>query len=190
MPKEATMPYRKPIRRALAVAALAVLSLTLVAAAAIANGDDSRPSKYRTSERLVVRGDATVTDNCDPNACQLQLTDGEFRGTPVGSGPYTGDINLKTADAFPNGEGGVCAPIQARIELGAGTPDRLVLAVWGDSCQDGAGDPSTTSFTGLAQFVVVRGTGSYSKASGSGTASFLEDAADHDRMTLIGRISQ
>jgi hypothetical protein len=189
MPKEATMQSRKPIRRALAVAALAVLSLTLATAAAIANGDDSPPSKHRTSERLVVRGEATVTDNCGPNGCQLQLKDGEFRGTPVGTGPYTGDINLKIAEAFPNGEGGVCAPIQARIELGAGTPDRLVLALRGDSCQDGAADPATTSFTGLAQFVVIDGTGGYSKASGSGIASFAEDAADNDRMTLIGRIS-
>jgi hypothetical protein len=65
-----------------------------------------------------------------------------------------------------------------------------VLALWGDSCQDGAGDPTTTSFTGLSHFVVVKGTGSYSKASGSGTAVSLEDASDRDRMTLIGRISR
>jgi hypothetical protein len=180
----------KPLRRALAVAALAVLGLTLVVAAAGAHGDDSRPSKHRTSERLVVRGDATVTDDCDANGCQLQLEDGEFRGTPVGTGPYTGDINLKLAEAFPNGEGGGCAPMQGRIELGSGTPHRLVLALWGDSCQDGAGDPATTSFTGLSQFVVVDGTGSYAKASGSGIALSLEDAADQDRMTLIGRISR
>jgi hypothetical protein len=189
MPKEATMQSPKPLRRALAVAALAVFSLTLVAAGAGAQGDDPRPSKHRTSEPLVVRGDATVTDDCDANGCQLRLENGRFRGTPVGTGPYTGDINLKIAGAFPNGEGGLCAPIQGSIELGSGTPNRLVLAVWGDSCQDGAGDPTTASFTGLARFAVVHGTGSYSRASGNGTASFLEDGADHDRMTLIGRIS-
>jgi hypothetical protein len=179
-----------PLRRALAVAALAVLGLTLVAAAAGAHGDDSRSSKHRTSERLVVRGDSTVTEgDCDASGCELQFEDGEFRGTPVGSGAYTGNVKLNFAKTFSNGEGGVCAPIQGRIELGSGTPNRLVLALWGDSCQDGAGDPTTTSFTGLSHFVVVHGTGSYSKASGSGIAVSLEDVADHDRMTLIGRIT-
>jgi hypothetical protein len=191
MPKEATMQSPKPLRRALAVAALAVLGLTLVAAAAGAHGDDSRPSNHRTGERLVVRGDATVTEgDSDASGLELQFEDGQFRGTPVGTGAYTGDVKLKLAETFSNGEGGVCAPIQGRIELGSGTPNRLVLALWGDSCQDGAGDPTTTSFTGLSHFVVVHGTGSYSKASGSGTAVNLEDAADHDRMTLIGRITR
>jgi hypothetical protein len=189
MPKEASMQSPKPIRRALAVAALAVLSLTLVAAAAGAHGDDSGPSKHRKSERLVVRGDSTVTEDCDANGCQLQLEGGEFRGT-LGTGPFSGDIKLNFAEAFSNGEAGGCAPFQGRIELGSGTPDRLVLALWGDSCQDGPGDPTTTSFTGLSHFVVVKGTGSYSKASGSGIAVSLEDVADNDRMTLIGRISR
>jgi hypothetical protein len=187
MPKEATMQSPKPIRRALAVAALAVLSLTLVAAAAAAHGDDP-PSKHRTSERLVVRGDATVTDvQCDAGVC-IEL-DGQFRGTPVGTGAYTGSIKLNVAEGFPNGEGGVCAPFKGRIVLGAGTPDRLVLALSGDSCQDGAGDPRTSSFTGLAQFTVKHGTGKYAGSTGSGLASTFEDAADNDRMTLIGRIS-
>jgi hypothetical protein len=180
----------KPLRRALAVAALAVLSLTLVAAAAGAQDDDSRPAKHRTGERLVVRGDATVADDCDANGCRLQLVDGQFRGTPVGTGAYSGNIDLELAEGFPNGEGGGCAPVQGRIELGSGAANRLVLALWGDSCQDGAGDVTTSSFTGLARFVVVHGTGTYSRASGSGLASFSEDAADHDRMTLIGRISR
>ena len=48
--------------------------------------------------------------------------------------------------------------------LGAGTPNRLVLAVAGDSCQDGAGNPATSSFTGLARFTVKYGTGAYAKA--------------------------
>ena len=66
---------------------------------------------------------------------------------------------LRVAEAFPNGEGGVCAPVAGRITLGAGTPDRIVLAVAGDSCQDGAGDPTTSSFTGLGRFTVAYGTG-------------------------------
>jgi nucleotide-binding universal stress UspA family protein len=92
MPKEASMQSPKPLRRALAVAALAVLSLTLAAAAAGAHGDDSRPSKHRTSERLVVRGDSTVTeveDRCDANGCQLRLEGGQFRGT-LGTGQFSG----------------------------------------------------------------------------------------------------
>jgi hypothetical protein len=79
---------------------------------------------------------------------------------PRRNGAYTGAVKLKVAEAFPNGEGGVCAPIKGRIVLGADTPDRLVLAITGDSCQDGAGDPTRTSFTGLAQFTVEHGTGS------------------------------
>ena len=65
-----------------------------------------------------------------------------------------------------------------------------MLAVFGDSCQDGAGNPTTSSFTGLAHFVVKHGTGAYAKARGGGLASFAEDAADRDRMTLIGRITR
>ena len=65
-----------------------------------------------------------------------------------------------------------------------------MLAIDGDSCQDGAGNPQTASFTGLAHFTVKHGTGSYSHARGHGLATFSEDAADRDRMTLIGRISR
>jgi hypothetical protein len=63
--------------------------------------------------------------------------------------------------------------------LGIGTPDRLVLAVSGDSCQDGGGPLTPASFTGLAQFTVKYATG---------LASFTEDAAHHHRMTLVGRL--
>jgi hypothetical protein len=120
--------------------------------------------------------------------CPLELTDGAFRGT-VGTVAYTGAIKLKVAEAFPNGEGGVCAPVRGKIVLGAGSPDRLVLALSGDSCQDGAGPVTAASFTGVAHFVVVHGTGAYADASGSGVGSFSEDAADREHMTLIGRIS-
>jgi catechol 2,3-dioxygenase len=111
-------------------------------------------------------------------------------GTPVGTGAYSGSLELEIADGFANGEGGVCAPIRGDIVLGTGSPNRLVLAVSGDSCQDGAGPVTSASFTGLARFTVKHGTGAYAKASGSGLASFVEDAADQDRMTLIGRISR
>jgi hypothetical protein len=36
----------------------------------------------------------------------------------------------------------------------------------------------------------VHGTGAYAKARGHGIATFLEDAADREQMTLIGRISR
>ncbi len=170
---------------------LAGLAATAATNAASAADQASGPaaSKKPAEQRLVVRGDAIVTDApCDAGIC-IEL-DGQFRGTPVGTGAYTGSIKLKVAQGFPNGEGGVCAPIRGRIVLGVGTPDRLVLGIDGDSCQDGAGDPTTSSFTGLAQFTVRHGTGTYAGATGSGLGSFSEDANDNDRMTLIGRITR
>ena len=179
-------PRRTP-RPLLGLVALVLAGLAFAAATSAAGHQDSTD---RTSERLVVRGDATVAEApCDAGLC-LELVDGSFRGTPVGTGAYTGGIKLKVADAFPNGEGGVCAPIQGSIVLGAGSPDRLVLAVTGDSCQDGAGNPATSSFTGLARFTVKHGTGAYAKARGGGLATFSEDATDRDRMTLIGEITR
>jgi hypothetical protein len=158
------------------------------AASPTGHGAPSSPARHH-GERLVVRGDATVVDApCHGDVCTLELADGSFRGTPVGSGAYEGRVELKVAELFPNGERGVCAPLRSRIVLGAGSPDRLVLAVSGDSCQDGAGPVTATSFTGLARFTVKYGTGTYAGATGHGLASFLEDAADHDRMTLIGRV--
>jgi hypothetical protein len=170
---------------------LAMLALVLVGAAFAVTASAS-DAHHRTTERLVVRGEATIEDSpeCPGGVCRLQLVDGAFRGTPVGTGAYDGAMDLEVARAFSNGEGGVCAPIEGRITLGAGTPNRLVLGVYGDSCQDGAGDLTQSSFTGLAEWVVKYGTGAYSKAKGRGTAAFLEDAADRDRMTLIGTITR
>ena len=178
-------------RSARALFAVALVAPAFAAATNAAGAaDDPDGAKAKHAERLVVRGDATVTDvPCDAGIC-LELADGHFRGTPVGTGDYTGSVELAVAEAFPNGEDGVCAPIHGQIVLGAGSPDRLTLAVAGNSCQDGAGNPATSSFTGLARFTVEHGTGAYAKATGSGQASFLEDASDHDRMTLIGRITR
>ena len=100
------------------------------------------------------------------------------------------EVKLKVAEGFSNGEGGVCAPVDGRIVLGTGSPNRLVLDITGDSCQDGAGPLPASSFTTLTRFTVKYGTGTYAGARGSGVASFAEDAADHDRMTLIGQISR
>jgi hypothetical protein len=164
------------------ILALALAGLTLGVAG-------SAQAKHQGSERLVVRGTDTVVDRPCPGGLCIDLTGGSFRGT-VGSGAYTGSMKLDLANAFPNGEGGVCAPVAGHIVLGTGTPDRLDLAVWGDSCQDGAGDPTMSSFTGLTRFAVVHGTGAYAKAKGFGTATSLEDADDHERVTLIGRIAR
>ena len=170
-------------RRALALLAPAIACLALAATASA-----HQPSAK--SEKLVVRGTGTVVDGgpCPGGVCKLTVSDGAFRGAPVGTGAYTSDVSLHVAEVFPNGEGGVCAPIEAAITLGADTPNRLVLSVKGDSCQDGAGDPRTTAFTGLGTFRVKHGTGKYAGARGRGVATFLEGADDQERMTLIGRI--
>lgn len=127
---------------------------------------------------------SAVDGPCAADGCALTLRDGRFRGAPAGSGACTGAFKIKVARAFPNGDGGICAPINGRIVLGAGTANRLVLGVHGDSCQDGTG------FSGLAHFTVKRGTGRYADAYGSGLASLTEDAAKHHRIALIGRIDR
>jgi hypothetical protein len=173
---------------ALALAGLALASATSGAASAGA-GKSAQSANHRSSERLVVRGEGTLTEAPCPAGLCLELTDGEFKGTPVGIGSYTSNVELRVAEGFPNGEGGGCAPFTGQTVLGAG-PDRLVLKLWGDSCQDGSGPLQTSSFTGLAHFVVKNGTGAYANAKGSGIASFSEDVSDRERMTLIGRISR
>jgi hypothetical protein len=178
-------PVRTKIRPALGLLApaLAALALTFAASPAAA--------KPHSEQRLVVRADATAVDGpCDIDVCKINLTDGLFRGTPVGTGPYAGSLRLAVREGFPNGEGGTCAPLRARLVLGAGTPNRLILAASGDSCQDGAGPLETASFTGLAEFTVKRGRGRYYGAAGSGLASLTEDADNRHRLTLIGRISR
>jgi hypothetical protein len=176
-------------RSALAALALTLASVVFAIATDAANAADA--STRHATQRLVVRGEDTVIDGpCPAGVCPLQLTGGVFRGAPVGTGAYTGAINLVVAEAFDNGEGGVCAPIQGHIVLGVGTPDRLVLALSGDSCQDGAGEPPTSSFTGLARFTVKYGTGAYAKATGGGLMSSFEDANDREHMSLVGRISR
>ena len=179
-------PRRMP-RALLGLVALVLAGLAF-AAATNAAADTAAAGKHHAKQRLVVRGEATVVDAACPGAVCIELTDGSFRGTPVGTGAYTGAIKLDVAQSFPNGEGGVCAPIRGDITLGAGTLNRLVLAVAGDSCQDGAGNPQTASFTGLARFTVKYGTGAYAHARGNGLVTFAEDAADRDRMTLVGDI--
>lgn len=124
MPFIHVRPKRRP--------ALGLLALAFAPVVATSPAGAADHPEHRSQQRLVVRGDATVVDGpCDGGVCRLELTDGRFRGTPVGTGAYTGSIRLKVADVFPNGEGGVCAPLKGRIVLGAGTGDRLVLALSG-----------------------------------------------------------
>jgi hypothetical protein len=169
----------RPIRLALMLMALCACALAFTSSAS---------ANHKQSERVVVRGDATVTEQCGPTGCEIQTT-GSFRGT-LGTGDYAATVELQLPEMFPNGEGGVCAPIRGKVVLGAGTADRVTLAIAGDSCQDGAGPPPASSFTGLANWVVVKGTGAYAHAHGYGTATFFEDAADQERMTLMGRIAR
>jgi hypothetical protein len=134
----------------LALIALAVVGVALPVATNGASAAGSGKGGHRTGERLVVRGEDTVEDGpCHAGVCKLELADGAFRGT-VGTGPYGGTIDLHVAEAFANGEDGLCAPIRGNIVLGAGSADRLVVGVRGDSCQDGAGDLTQASFTGIA----------------------------------------
>jgi hypothetical protein len=169
---------------------LGLLALALTALALAVAATPASASGKHHEQRLVVRGEATAIDGpCDASGCPLDLADGRFRGAPVGTGAYSASFKLKVAEIFPNGEGGACAPLKGRIVLGSGTADRLVLAVTGDSCQDGAGPLETASFTGLAEFAVRYGTGKYAGAQGSGLATFSEDTAKHHRMTLVGRIA-
>jgi hypothetical protein len=181
-------PHRR-IRSAFALMTLAVCALALLAAnpAGARDRDAKQPPR---SERLVIHGEDTVTDGpCDKGVCPLTLTGGRYAGT-IGSGAYTGSVDLAVAHAFPNGQGGVCAPVRGRLVLGRGKPDRLVLALTGASCQDGTGPVTAASFTGVMRFTVARGHGKYAGARGSGLVSASEDAADRERMTLIGRIAR
>jgi hypothetical protein len=175
---------RRAVRRA-GLALLVAGPLGLAAAAGPAAADEPE----HASKPLVVRGTDTVREGaCDATGCDFTLAGGSARGTVAGA--YKGGFHLDLPRAFPNGEGGLCAPVRGRIVLGAGTPDRLVLALAGDSCQDGAGDPQAASFTGLSHFTVKRGTGAYAGVHGSGLQTSVEDAADQERMTLIGRLSR
>jgi hypothetical protein len=173
------------IRRRAAALAAAAAGLAALTPALPAGAKPADPHRVP----LVVRGQDTVTDGpCAVGVCKLVFTGGAFHGTPVASGAYEGTLNLHLADAFVNGEGGVCAPVDGELTFGAGRPDRLVVALTGNSCQDGAGNPTTSSFTTLTRFTVKHSTGAYKNARGRGVASFTEDAADHDQMTLIGHI--
>jgi hypothetical protein len=166
----------------LGLLALALAAFTLVFATSSAGAADHQ-------ERLVVRGQATAVDGpCTAFACPLELARGRLRGT-LGRGAYTGALKITVGNAFPNGEGGTCAPLSGRIELHTRAGDRINLVVSGDSCQDGSGPLPDASFTGLARFRVTHGTGKYARATGRGLATFTEDAANRHLMTLVGRIA-
>jgi hypothetical protein len=174
----------KYVRSAIALIAVAIAGLAFAAA--------SQADDKHSSQRLVVRGDAKIADGPPgpDGSLPLQIRNGSFRGAPIGTGAYEGDLKLEVSRTFANGEGGVCAPIRGQIVLGAGSPSRLILGIDGDSCQDGKDPLPLSTFTGLAEFEVKKGTGKYAGYRGSGLATFLEDVEDNDRMTLIGRISR
>ena len=169
-----------PLRRAL----LAVPALALLALAPAAQAGD------HGAERLVVRGDSTIVDGpCGPDGCPLRMSGGAFRGT-LGTGAYGGDLTLAVADGFPNGEGGVCAPIRGRITLGTGAPTGWSSPSTATPARTAPGPSPPRRSPASRRFKVTHGTGRYAKAHGRGLATFSEDAADHDRMTLVGRIAR
>jgi hypothetical protein len=180
--------HRSLIPRRTLSALLTLGAAAALAGPALASGPHDRHDG--DGRRLVVRGVDTLSEfACGPGgACEAHMTGGAFRGAPVGTGAYEGVVRLSLAEAFDNGEGGQCAPVSGAMTLGVGTPDRLVLSLDGQSCQDGAGDPTTSSFTGLMRFKVQSGTGTYAGARGGGIAVSLEDAADQERLTLVGRL--
>jgi hypothetical protein len=153
-----------------------LLAIVPVALALAAGG--TAVASQSAPHKLVVRGEDNLSElACDATGvCNAQISGGQFRGT-IGAGSYTGDIQLRLRDAFDNGEGGKCAPVSGRLVLAK----RVVVGFAGNSCQDGAGDPTKASFTGLARFRVVNG-------HGHGLAGVTEDANDHEHLTLIGTL--
>ncbi len=188
------IPARPLPRALLALLALVLAGLALGAATSAAGAaDKAQTGKHGKKERLVVRGDATIVDNpsCPGGVCDLAFVDGKFRGTPVGTGAYDGALKLKVAEAFSNGEDGVCAPIDGphharRRHAEPPRARRLRRLVPG---RRWARSPPRRSPT-LSRFTVKYGTGTYAGARGSGVASFSEDAGDRDRMTVIGTITR
>ena len=172
-----------PVRGArLALLAPAVASLALVLTGSA--------QAAQHGERLVVRGTDTVLDSggdCPAGVCELTLADGAFRGT-TGKGAYTGAVKLKVAEAFPNGEGGVCAPIAGKITLGAGTPDRLVLKLDGISCQDGAGPPRRPRSPASPTSRSATAPAASPTPGATAPRCFAEGVDDREQMTLIGRL--
>jgi hypothetical protein len=68
--------------------------------------ESAQSANHRSTEPLVVRGEDTVKDGpCPDGVCQLELADGVFRGTPVGTGAYNVAVELRVAELFPERRG-------------------------------------------------------------------------------------
>ena len=165
--------------------ALALTTLAL-AVTARAVGPEAAHGRAASGSSCAARTPSS-TSPCPGGLC-IALSGGAFRGTPVGTGAYTGSDRARLADAFPNGEGGVCAPVAGTITLGAGTPDRLDLAVAGDSCQDGAGDPDAVLVHRHRPLHGIYGTGAYAHAYGTASRRSSRTPPTTRTLTLIGRI--
>ena len=123
--------------------------------------------------------------------CRSSSTDGRFRGTPLGS---------RRLRRLPQARGRPGLPQRRRRHL---RPARRAASCSAPAPPTGSSSPSratrartapgpleAASFTGLARFTVKHGTGRYAGATGGGLATFAEDAANHHRMTLVGRIAR
>jgi hypothetical protein len=171
------------VRRSLLGLLAPAVALGLGAGPAAATGPDDA---VHHGSRLAVRGDAKVIDGaCGARGCAVTFAAGRFRGTPGGPGAYTGSRVVRVAEAFPNGDGGICAPFTGSVSLGAGSRDRLDLVLAGDSCQDGADD----AFTGLARFVIKGGSGRHAHTAGGGLATFTDEGR-RNHLTLIGHLAR
>jgi hypothetical protein len=129
-----------------------------------------------TLKKLTINATGTVTNagaaGCQSTASGCTLTSsGNLIG--VVGGTYTSTFTILWTQATPNGQGGFCAPASGQTTLtlpGLGT---ITKQETGQVCEVGAtGTNVAHTFSGT--FSVSGGTGLFSNASGSGTATFSQ----------------
>ena len=190
-PKEPVMSSIRPSRPLLGLVALLFVGLAFSAATVSAGAAGHAPSdKHQAKQQLVVRGEATVTDTpCG----EARLPRAHRRPLPRHPGRHRRLHRRGHAQgrrAVPQRRGRRLRPDRRRHHARRRHPGpprarRRRRLLPGRRRQP----RRPSSFTGLAHFTVKHGTGSYADARGHGLATFSEDAADRDRMTLIGRIA-
>jgi hypothetical protein len=134
-PRSTFRPALALLAVALAAVALAAVALATSPAGAADRTTAAPGGGHHVEQRLVVRGDATAVDGpCDARVCTVKLTDGRFRGTPIGSGAYSGSIRLKIGAAFPTAKarsalrstGASCSA--PALPIGSSSPSRATPA--------------------------------------------------------------
>lgn len=115
-------------------------------------------------------------------------TNGTQTSSHLGRGAYVSDLTVDWAQAYPNGDGGFCAPASGPSVLTAANGDTLTLSNTGTVCEvgkTGANVPHT--FTGT--FTISGGTGRFANASGAGTESGGDDGAGNSSYSASGTIN-